>query len=329
MDPKSNLDLKEPAQGEARPSVTARLKDWKMGLVGIGLFFFLVLLIMVLESRKPPIIEAIEYRKDIKGSAFINANLALIENMRKDWLPNDKFWPTVFLDNKPNFQLGQLEVVRYNLRVLRDRLTRMRSTDKLDPNAEKAFSAISNDPKKWWFPSAESKWKEAGSYLRAYLKGLEEGTSYFYPRADNLAELFQDLSSLMGGVNTRLLNAIKEEEPTKTLEEENKDTEPKEEIDIPWHQVDDNFYYAQGISHALYATMLAIKIDFMDVLIKKNCMKLLDGILDDLRKCYFEPLIIFNGSRDSIFANHSLNLSSVFSDARQKMEHIVITLTRG
>jgi len=36
-------------------------------------------------------------------------------------------------------------------------------------------------------------------------------------------------------------------------------------------------------------------------------------ILELLKRCDFEPIIVFNGDPDSIFANHSLNLSGVFT----------------
>lgn len=297
--------------------------------VAVIVFLVFILIVMWLNSRKPNLIDSVPYDRAVKGSAFVNANLMLIEQMMGNWLPNDKFWPTVLLDNIPNFQLGQLELVRYNIRILRDRLSRMRSTDKLDPLTEKAFSALANDPYKWWFPSAESKWKEAHRLLTAYLNGLKDGTSQFFPRADNLAELFQDISSLLGGINTRLLNAPKEKKVVKPLEDVPQEQRTEIEVDIPWYRVDDNFYYAQGVAYALHTTLLAIKIDFMETLTKKNCMGLLDSILDDLRRSYFEPLIVFNGDIDSIFANHSLNLSSVLADAKQKMDSIVVTLTRG
>jgi len=323
-----NMEATNEAQTAPMPASSKRKKL----LVGGAILIALVLIIMWLNSRKPPLIEAVPYDREVKGSAFINANLLLLDQMMQNWLPNDKLWPTVLLDNMPNFQLGELELVRYNIRVLRDRLSRMRSTDKLDPFTEKAFSALANDPKKWWFPSAESKWKEAHKHLSLYLEGLRAGTSNFFPRADNLAELFQDISSLLGGANTRLLNASKDMKVIRAVEdlpEGSQGQQTEVELHVPWYKVDDNFYYAQGIAYALYPTLLAVKLDFREVLTKKNCMSLLDSILEDLRRCYFEPLIVFNGEIDSIFANHSLNLASVLADAKQKMDSIVVTLTRG
>jgi hypothetical protein len=287
-----------------------------------------VIIVMIINARKPDFLAQRPGDPKIKGTYFIKTNLALIEQMRENWLPNDLFWPTIFLDNMPNFQIGQLEVVRYNVRVLRDNLSRMRTTDKLDPHAEAAFTALSNDPYKWWFPSAESKWKLSHESLQSFYENLLKGDSNFYPRADNLVELLNQYLSLMGGANTRLINAPGDIKRTLSIEKD-KEGQRLVDIDIPWTKIDDNFYYAQGIAYALYESFRALKIDFKDVLIDKNSMELVDKILEDLERCNFEPLIIFNGDPDSIFANHSLNLSGVFNDARQKMNSLTVALMQG
>lgn len=311
-------------------------KRWWPGKLFISIvllaFIIFVVAVMIINSVKPSRITLIELDGNVKGAAFIRTNQALIEQMHKNWLPNDLFWPTVLLDNMPNFQIGELEVIRYNIRVLRDNLSRMRTTDNLDPAAEKAFTSLSNDPYKWWFPSAESKWKGANRGLETFYENLLAGKSYFYPRADNLVELLQQYASLMGGANTRLINAPHDIDSSLAVEEQAKDTSegPKMvDINIPWYRIDDNFYYAQGIAYALYESFKAIRIDFLDVLTDKNSLKLVDKILENLKRCYFEPLIVFNGDPGSIFANHSLNLSGVFNDARQKINSLIVSLKQG
>ncbi len=286
--------------------------------------------VMIVNSRKPSYHAIENVDKGVRGAYFVRINQILIKEMANNWLPNDLFWPTALLDNMPNFQLGQLEVVRYNVRVLRDNLSRMRTTDKLDQQAEAAFTSLSNDPYKWWFPSAESRWKLAHGYLEVYYRQLASGKSRFYPRADNLIELLNQYLSLMGGVNTRLINAPRDIVITLALEEQ-KEQGPAAlvDIDIPWRQIDDNFYYAQGVAFALYESFKALKIDFLEVLTDKNSVTLVDKILEILSRCHFEPLIVFNGDPDSIFANHSLNLSGLFNDARQKINSLTIALMQG
>jgi len=300
-------------------------------VVILAIFLF-VGIVMFINSGKPDRVTLGKLDRRVKGTAFIRTNQILVEQLYNNWLPNDLFWPTALLDNMPNFQIGQLEVVRYNARVLRDNLSRMRTTDKLDPWAEGAFTALSNDPYKWWFPSAESKWKLAKENLGTFYTSLSTRKSYFYPRADNLAELLNQYASLMGGVNTRLINAPRDQAQVLTVDANSKGAavgSKMVDINIPWYTIDDNFYYAQGVAYALYESLKAIRIDFIDVLTDKNSLKLVDKILENLRRCYFEPLIVFNGDPGSIFANHSLNLSGVFNDARQKMNSLIVALKQG
>jgi len=291
-----------------------------------------VIIVMAINSKKPGYITLKNVEKKIKGVYFIKTNQTLIKQMYENWLPNDLFWPTVLLDNMPNFQIGELEVVRYNTRVLRDNLSRMRTTDMLDPYAEQAFTSLSNDPYKWWFPSAESKWELSYQNLESFYQSLLKQKSNFYPRADNLVQLLNQYTSLMGGVNTRLVNAPTNIKKTLSIEEQKNGSpgSPKlVDIDIPWYRIDDNFYYAMGVAYALYESFRAIRTDFIDVLVDKNSVKLVDKILENLGRCIFEPLIVFNGNPDSIFANHSLNLSGLFNDARQKINSLIVALKQG
>ncbi|MBW1721661.1 MAG: DUF2333 family protein [Deltaproteobacteria bacterium] len=316
-------------------------RDTKKGHMGSVLLVLVVVLgifilaVMALNSRKPGPLVLEDVDANVKGAHFIRTNQALVKQMLENWMPNDLFWPTVFLDNMPNFQIGELEVVRYNVRVLRDNLSRMRTTDKLDPFAEAAFTALSNDPYKWWFPSAESKWKLGYDQLESFYRNLLTGKSDFYPRADNLVELLTQYASLMGGVNTRLINAPGDISQTLMIEEKAGETAPSQggstvvDINIPWYRVDDNFYYAQGVAYALNESFKAIRSDFKEVLVDKNSLLLVDKILEVLGRCQFEPLIVFNGDPDSIFANHSLNLSGLFNDARQKIQSLVVALKEG
>jgi len=309
-------------------------KSKKRALIAVllGIVLLFVVIVMIINSTKPGGIALTDADTRAKGAAFVRTNQILIQQMTEKWLPNDIFWPTVFLDNIPNFQIGELEVVRYNIRVLRDNLSRMRTTDKLDPLAEEAFTALSNDPYKWWFPSAESKWKQAEKSLKAYYDRLLTGKSAFYPRADNLVELLNQYASLMGGVNTRLINAPHDLNRVLTEDEDSKERSREGgmvDTYIPWYQVDNNFYYAQGVAYALHQSFKAIRIDFIDILRDKNSVNLVDKILENLKRCDFEPLIVFNGDPDSIFANHSLNLSGVFNDARQKVNSLIVALMQG
>jgi len=102
-------------QEEKQESAQIRGRGRLVLLILILLVVFCAV-VMVINSRKPQhhALEGLD--KKVKGAHFVKVNEMLIKDMAGNWLPNDLFWPTVLLDNMPNFQLGVLEVVRYNVR---------------------------------------------------------------------------------------------------------------------------------------------------------------------------------------------------------------------
>ncbi len=257
-----------------------------------------------------------------KGTIFAGALITMSERMLSAWLPNDVFYPSVLLDNPQNFQLGQLEVMRYATRVLRDKLSRQRTTDRIDPEADRAFTSFSNNPFAWVFPSAEYKFNDGVKALQKYRVGLEQGASAFYPRADNFIELLDQLTSLLGGVDTRLANAPREGS-VRMSEETAGDPYLKGEQMVqaktPWAQIDDNFYFARGVAYGIREVLAAARYEFRDVIRLKRSQELVDSVIEELGLADFEPVFVLNGSRDSIFANHSLSLMATLEDVRQKM----------
>jgi len=298
-------------------------------LICIGIVFFLALYMfnMAYFSIKPDFFTITPNKEAPDGVVFTETITMLIEHELRGhggWIPNDvPLSPSWMLDNKPNFQLGVLEVVRYSSRVLRDSLSRQRTTDQIDEDCDQAFTCFSNDPLKWIMPSAEGKYKKGIANLRKYSERLEYKTARFYPRSDNLIQLLEQYNSLLGGVNTRLLNASRENEPAP--EEHGK----SDYTNVPWTETDDNFYYAQGVGYAMFHMFEAIRIDFEPVLKDKNAVIIINTIIKSLQESYFEPIIITNGSKAGIFANHSNNLRVFLDDARQKCNSLIRMLDQG
>ena len=226
------------------------------------------------------------------------------------WLPNDMpFSPSFYLDNLPSFQLGVLQVVRHASRVLRDNLTRQRTSDAVHKDTDLAYSAFANDPLKWAFPSAESAFGRGVNALTRFNEHLKQSPT-FYPRADNLIQLLEPLVSELGAITTRLLQA-------------------QEGEGVSWWEIDDNFYMAQGVGYATLGVMLAVQHDFADVLRDKNAQEITDLILKSLRGSQFDPIIVTNGGKAGILANHSNNVKVYLDDARQKMNSLISILRQG
>ncbi|KMY67873.1 hypothetical protein AAU61_08415 [Desulfocarbo indianensis] len=278
-------------------------------------------------SREP----AADRAKVPAGAVFSGTLITLSENLLQNWLPNDVIYPSIFLDNPHNYQRGQLEVIRYCTRVLRDKLSRQRTTDKIDPAADRAFTDFSNNPELWIFPSAESKFSDGVKALETYRQGLAKGSSHFYPRADNLIELLDQLTSLLGGENTKLSNAPRDWDlrlSEETAGDRYTEGERLQRVKVPWTKLDDNFYHARGVAYALRQVMVAVRWEFADILSIKRSGELLDNVIEELALANFEPLMVLNGSRDSVFANHSLKLMATLEDVRQKLINLQHMLER-
>ncbi len=289
-----------------------------------SLIFVASIVIMIVHYRFPQYFE-VEGSRDRSGLAFTETLITMGDDMTRAWLPNDLFYPTVFLDNPQNFQLGELEALRYAVRVLRDNLSRLRTTDKIDENIDQVYILFSNDPHKWIFPSAESKYKAGVQQLKAYQDRLREGNANFFPRADNLIELLAQLNSLLGGVNTRLANAPRDRGEILTEETAGDpyiEGEKTVTIQIPWTAIDDNFYYARGVAYGMRQLLTAVRSDFTEILEIKKATELLDQTIRLLNQSQFEPILILNGSRGSVWANHSLQMLATLSDVRQKMRSL-------
>jgi hypothetical protein len=259
------------------------------------------------------------------GIYTTNTLIRLAEEMTAHWLPNDILWPTALLDNPQHFQLGELEALRYAVKGLRDDLSRMRTTDQIDADIDRAASLFFFEPTRWAFPSAESRYHRAITALQRYRERLERDEATFSPRADNLYKFLGDLASLLGGVSNRLANAPRDVQ-IRLTEETAGDTVLEREQEIrhltPWRQIDDNFYYARGVLYAMRQLMLAVKYDFSEVLTQRNAGNLVTAIIRTLDRAQFEPLFVANGDRGSLWANHSLQLQALLEDARQKMRSL-------
>lgn len=260
--------------------------------------------------------------KPAPGVIFTDSLIVLADQLLDGWLPNDKFWPTVLLDNPQNFQLGQLEVIRDSVRVLRDKLSRQRTTDKIDPLVDRAFADFNINADSWIFPSAEGSYSDAVKALKDYRARLKTDKAHFFPRADNLIELLDQLASRLGGATQRLGNAPRDLDvrlSEETAGDRYSEGEKMTKVRVPWTKIDDHFYYARGVSYALYAVMTAIDHEFTDVITIKRSREMLQNIIAELRLANFEPLMVQNGGRDSIWANHSLTLMATLESVRQKM----------
>ncbi len=298
----------------------------------IGIIFLGYVILMIYFSGMPEQFKVEEKEPAERGAVFVTVLMRLMEqelNSDGGWLPNDIIVsPGWWIDNRPNFQLGVLETVRYSSRVLKENLSRSRTTDKIDEDASRAFEYFSNDAYKWWLPSAEGKFEKGIEALKSFETRLSltdsAKTAQFYPRSDNLIQLLTDYASLLGGINTRLMNAGGGD--VFSLQQRSSSKANKE---LSWFKVDDEFYYGLGVGYGINHMMKAVSIDFSEVIEDKNAEVIINEIIYSLDQSFFNPLIVHNGSKGGLFANHPNNLRVFLDNARQKMNSLISILDKG
>ncbi|MBI3781987.1 MAG: DUF2333 family protein [Deltaproteobacteria bacterium] len=253
--------------------------------------------------------------KLVGGEAYASTVKALMEhelNSVTGWRPNDLFlWgPTLWADNNSNRQLGILQAVRESVRVLKDHLTKV-SSNEFDANLVEADTDFRNDAHKLWLPSAESKFREGVRHLQAYIDGLATNPPKSRPinrRNIELIRLFQSWSDMLGDAHARLYRTTDS-----------------------FFETDDDFYFAQGVAHAIHHLTRAIAHEYQEEFRDRQVIQdLLNEVAEALGKAaVLKPLIVFNGNPDGIFANHRHNLDAYVNEARQKMYSIREELQRG
>jgi hypothetical protein len=238
------------------------------------------------------------------GEAFASTLGAIVEHELDSpagWRPNDfVLWgPSVLADNNANRQLGIIQAARESARVFRDHLTKVSATE-YDGNLVDADTKLRNDEYKFWFPSAESRYREAAEALDRYVAGLGTTPPVSKPvnrRNVELIRLFQAWTDMLGDAHSNLLR------------------------DAGFLKTDDYFYHAQGFAHVMYHLTRAIRREYESTLAgRETVLEMLDRVAWSLGEAaHMKPLVVLDGSPSGVFANHRRNLDAFLIDARQLM----------
>ena len=278
----------------------------------------------------------------VAGSTTVVALITVAEKLLEKpggYLSNDIFPPGIFLDNIPNWEFGALVQVRDLARTFRESFSRSQSQSTEDPDliiSEPKFH-FSNDS--WLFPPTESEYAEAIDRLDSYLVRISDADNtdaQFYARADNLADWLLAVESRLGSLSQRLSASVRAKRTVTDTAGEVAPTQSmpvRSEVSIktPWLEIDDIFYEARGATWALLHFLLAVEVDFQDILQDKNAEASLSQIIRELeasQRSIFFPVIL-NGSGFGIFANHSLAMANYISRANAAIIDLRNLLSQG
>lgn len=233
------------------------------------------------------------------GSIAVATAAALIDREVNGygWTPNDPwFAPTAVLDNMPNFQAGAVKAVgRFSFEML-DQIARRRGSSSADPDLERASGFLQYPADIWVFDlsrsllptvSSESQYREGLAALGRYNDRLSSGGAIFERRADTLAGTLSRIAADLGSQTAQLERAKQS----------------------GWWifstTADDAFYTNKGMLYGYYVTLSALGEDFASVIRERNLEMVWQQTIESLRQgSQLQPLIVLNGDRRSIFANH-------------------------
>ncbi|MCG6893542.1 MAG: DUF2333 family protein [Desulfobacteraceae bacterium] len=246
------------------------------------------------------------------GVAFMEATMRPLHYELNDrwwgWRPNDLINLT---DNVNEFQLGVLEVTRRTVVVLAERISRTGSTAAFDKNLENAMNWFMIKSDRYWFPSAESKYKDGLDELRAYQERLVRGEAKFHTRTDNLIPLLMAFEDLMGSCDENLVKHSEEDGSH-----------------VSFFSADDYFYYTKGVASAMHSILEAVQHDFSSIVESRRGTEVLHHAIESCREAMeIDPIIVLDSSWGSLLANHRANLAAPISHARFYLGVLIKTLS--
>ena len=322
-------DLKDRLANRVTDSFLTSVPGKASGRMAVGVLLFAGLLVGGLGfywDSEPPLFEVT--RHGVTGSTTISTMITMTDqllNKKGGYLTNDITPPGIMMDNIPNWEFGALVQIRDMARILQEHLSRSQSQSTEDADLVLAQNQFFFDKDSWMLPETESEYEQGASALRSYLARLEDKrqqAAQFYARADNLRAWLSVVESRLGSLSQRLSASIGKRQLNTSLAgdtaaSQSTDTAPEQQIQTPWLELDDVFYQTRGATWALIHLLLAIEIDFHDVLQKKNALVSLQQIIRELeptQETLWSP-IIMNGSGFGALANHSLVMGSHVSRA--------------
>lgn len=243
---------------------------------------------------------------------------------------NDKIWtanvpfffPSYFLDNMPNFQLGMMNATADIVNSLSKRIDSPIIDQEKISVLQKAAQLLQYDGKTWMFSpnnrftpvsSANTQYRKARKNLLAFNQALNTDELLFYRRPE-------DLVFILKRINRNLKKSI-----------ETIDSQVREE-NTSWtdFRADDVFYYNQGKAYAYYLLLKALGHDYKNILVEKNAYLSWTKSIKALEDASgIEAPLIRNAELNSLTApNHLLYLAYYIEKAQNLNKDIISALRK-
>lgn len=297
---------------------------WHVLLISVIAFLFLYYPLGSLLVHK--IDKTTDYEINTKNpqqSAAVEMAAFLInrEVNEKMWTPNlPFFFPSYFLDNMPNFQLGMIKAMSNLTSAMSRRLDSTIVGGEEEAHLRSAAHLLKYDGHIWMFsptnsftpvPSAHSQYRKARKQLIKFNQNLNSGHLAFYRNP-------ADLAYFLSRIDRDLEKSI-DQIDTQVREESSSWTDFK---------ADNVFYYNQGKVYAYYLLLKALGNDYKDILVSKNAYILWTRTLKALQNgAALDSLYIRNAELNSLTApNHLQYLGYYIIKAKDINQDIIQAL---
>lgn len=257
------------------------------------------------------------------ASADMAAYLINREVHHKIWTPNLPFlFPSYFLDNMPNFQLGLMSAVSKTVSAIsRAQITTV-SQSAVD-NLKESAELLQYPGNVWLFspqnnlipaPSSATQYKKGRKKLNIFNEAVAEGKVVFEHSPQNLSLILKTIRKDIRSLILKTENHIFENNTSF--------------FDF---KADDTFYFAQGKLYAYSQLLRGLGLDFKTVLIKYDiypqwttALKLLKDASD------LNPTIVHNGKLNSSFApNHLTTINYFASRTLNRLDNMINKLDKN
>lgn len=261
-----------------------------------------------------------------------NGNLATIDMIShlvnrevhdKIWTPNLPFvFPSYFLDNMPNFQLGLMTAVGNTAAGL-EKLKLQTVSDTARVELDEA-SELLQYPGDVWLFSKQNKLLPAPSSGTQYKKGRKKLNNFNNEMALGKVVIARDASNLLGVLRGIRRDMSRQIAKTEGYIRENQ----KNTFDFG---ADDVFYFSQGKFYAYAQILKALGGDFKNVLVKYDVYQQWTTMIKSLDEASdLNPSMVRNAKINSSWApNHLLAINYFAARAINRLDNIIVRLRQS
>lgn len=263
-----------------------------------------------------------------KELTLTNTVIEMIETLLENWQPDD-LWvsptrtPIIGMDDPTNFQLEAMETLQQVVNEMWRTTSRRTEQDHMNKNLEEARMALSFRPDSWWLPSSKGEYLRGLKHLKKFREEVKSGAWAIQPLAHNLDSMINLFASNLSGTSQTLASAYGKSE-TFTTPSKGVEVEQIKHEETPYIEVDDNYFRAQGQLWVVKNVLVALSVDFEDIIGVKQAENVIAKAIDDIASSpmYLHVPIWVLNLPPTMFGgqNMSMQLGTVVQTARTNLD---------